>query len=87
MTNVQLPVISEKTFNAAYDEVARILNYEDTEELGERLDDVAEEANDNGLQPEEKMVEMVRFLREVGTPLAMRCSATLVLGYDVGRAS
>lgn len=80
--------ITEQDLAQNYDEVARLLNYkgEAGQIVLEKLDDVAEEADENGLTPAEKQREMVTHLRETTGPLrtlALRAAVTLELGYDV----
>lgn len=77
---------TERALAAAYDEVARLLNYEDGgQEVLEVLDDCAEEADDNGLTPDEKKRNMLLTLNEVmgsRRPLALRAATILNLGYE-----
>lgn len=80
--------MTDETLSANYDEVARLLNYKGEEggEVMEALDNVAEEADENGLTAPEKFREMVRSLYETqgaNRSLALRAAAILELGYDV----
>lgn len=79
--------LTAEELDAAYDEVARFLNYvKGGEFVADVLDDCAEEANENGLEPFEKKREMLRTLEEIrgdhARPIAERAARILTLGYD-----
>ena len=82
--SVPLPIISQKSFDAAYGLVVKILDAK--EEGAQDIQNVLQVMTMGNAAPEQKMLEMARYLTDVGTPLAMRCRATLILGYDVGPA-
>lgn len=80
---------TERELAGNYDEVALLLNYsgEAGQEVAETLDAVAEEADENGLTPDEKKREMLTCLREIAganTALAQRAAGILDVGYDAG---
>ena len=75
--------LTDNQLAAAYDEVARYLNYADGgQEVAEPLDDVSEEAVENGLTPNERKREMLLALTEMTGEVAARAARILADGYD-----